>query len=767
MSRDGIEGAGLGAAAYGQGRIFQSERDIQVTEHHHHGSPGFGSGPASVRVPLAAPLRAGLHDREELREDLLSSLRTHGEVHVLHGFGGCGKTALARWLFEQAAPSTVAMWVEATTESQLRGGMLAVAADRGATPQEVQAAQEGRRAAADLVWQHLDASPEPWLLVLDNADDPKLLRDGWLRRSARGTVVVTSRQAVDPAWMAVRARLHRVDVLPALEAARLLHDLAPGEQQPEAALRLAERLGCHPLALTLAGGFLSQQLLESWTVEEYLERLEENPVSLLDRGAGLEGGARQRLSLTWQLSLDALAERGVPEAMATLRLLSCFADTPVPLLLLAPTALLAVQVPGLSAERIEAGLHGLISASLVDLIEVSTGQGRSRTRCVKAHGLLLETVAAALPTDEREQLTEAAAKLVSRSVREASGESTLVEPHLLGLLASDSADEELLDAARQIRTAHDGAGRWSDAVHLAAGIAQHSERHRTTDPVTAVADAIALGKILYQGDGLSSAVTVLRDALDRAGQIAEQAPLLLADAYAHTALAKAMLSEFAEAYELALRAAEIRERVLGATHADTADIIREQVGYLYTMGRFGEALALSRELIDLLPRLHGAHREEIATRSLLMRAAVMREALTAFRAADQVQDDEIAMLTWAEAEERAQEALQAYIRHFGSTHIRTAAARSNLALVMGERGDKDSATDELRRVLASRSAELGEEHPFTIETAADLARLLGLSGAKAEAAQLAQRSYGDALRILGPEHRITRKCVAALDSARE
>ncbi|MEV0370418.1 tetratricopeptide repeat protein [Streptomyces sp. NPDC050636] len=766
MSPDGIEGAGFGAAAYGQGRIFQSERDIQITEHHHHGTPGFGSGPASVRVPLAAPLRAGLHDREELREELLSSLRTHGEVHVLHGFGGCGKTALARWLFEQAAPSTVAMWVEATTESQLRGGMLAVAADRGATPQEVQAAQEGRRAAADLVWQHLDASPEPWLLILDNADDPRLLRDGWLRRSARGTVVVTSRQAVDPAWMAVRASPHRVDVLPALEAARLLHDLAPGEQQPEAALRLAQRLGCHPLALTLAGGFLAQQLLESWTVEEYLERLEENPVSLLDRGAGLDGGARQRLSLTWQLSLDALAERGVPEAMATLRLLSCFADAPVPLLLLAPTALLTVQVPGLSAERVEAGLHGLISASLVDLVEVSTGQGRPHTRCVKAHGLLLETVAAALPADEREQLTEVAAKLVSRAVREAGGESTLVEPHLLRLLTSDSADEELLDAARQIRTAHDDAGRWSDAAHLAAGVAQHSERSRTADPATVVADAIALGKIMYQGGDLSTAVTVLCDALDRAKEMADQAPLLLADAYAHTAFTKGMLGEYAEEYELRLKAAAIRKRVLGTTHADTADVIRLQVGSLYLMGRFGEALTLSRELIDLLPRLHGERREEVAALSQLMRAAVMRHALIVSRTSDQVPGDEVQRLTWAEAGERAQEALQAHIRHFGSTHIRTVSARSNLALVLWELGHKDRAIDELRRVLASRSAELGEDHPFAIADAADLARLLSLSGAKAEAAQLAERAHADALRTLGPEHRTTRQCVAALDSAR-
>src|SRR5690606_30230044 len=140
-------------------------------------------------------------DREELREVLQAAVDSGGGVHVLHGFGGCGKTAVARWLFEESRASRETLWVDASTESQLRAGMLAVAADRGASPEEVRAAQEGRRAAADLVWQRLDASPEPWLLVLDNADDPRHLRDGWLRASARGTVVVTSRQADDPAWV--------------------------------------------------------------------------------------------------------------------------------------------------------------------------------------------------------------------------------------------------------------------------------------------------------------------------------------------------------------------------------------------------------------------------------------------------------------------------------------------------------------------------------------------------------------------------------------
>jgi hypothetical protein len=72
----------------------------------------------------------------------------------------------------------VGLWVNASDRASLRAGMLAVAADRGAGDGELLAARTGLRPAADLVWQYLDRSSEPWLLVLDNADEPEILR-GW------------------------------------------------------------------------------------------------------------------------------------------------------------------------------------------------------------------------------------------------------------------------------------------------------------------------------------------------------------------------------------------------------------------------------------------------------------------------------------------------------------------------------------------------------------------------------------------------------------
>ncbi|MEU7640301.1 tetratricopeptide repeat protein [Streptomyces sp. NPDC039016] len=764
------EDASLRAAAYEQGRIFQAERDIQITEHHHHGAEipsASATGPASVRVALSPPLRAALRDREELREELLASVGSGGGVHVLHGFGGCGKTAVARWLFDRTASSRVALWVDASRESQLRAGMLAVAADRGASPEEVRAAQEGRRAAADLVWQRLDDSPEPWLLVLDNADDPKPLRDGWLRTSARGTVLVTSRQADDPAWRGVRARMHRVDVLPVAEAAELLHDLAPGDHQPEATLRLAERLGCHPLALTLAGGFLSQQLLESWTVEEYLERLGEDPVALLDRGAGLESGARERLSRTWQLSLDALAQRGLPEALGVLRLLACLAPAPVPVALLAPSAVLAVGAPGLPAERIEAGLRGLLSASLADLIEVPGYGGRGPVRCVTAHGLLLETVAAGVPRQQRAELFAAVARLVNRAVPQTGevGNTRLVEPHLLTLLKARSTAGQVVDAARRVRDAHDSAGQWADALPFAAGVVEATAQEGKARGIDKVADLMALGKIIVMMGDFAGAEPIIEEALDAATAWAEESPLLLAQAQVQAVVLYGRRGRSADALKFGAQAYETRQRLLGPTHADTAEAIHLQVESHFHLGNFGEAVQLAQRLVDLLPRLHGQRSDEVAALALLNCAAAMREALIAARGPQALVDDAVRALSWDQVWELSRETVRTYVAHFGPSHPLTATARHNFAVVCWERGDKEAAIGEIRAVVDFRTSVLGEHHPFTIQATADLARMMGLNGDMERASSLAARAHADALRLLGADHFITRLCRDALRPA--
>lgn len=169
--------------ASGQGRVFQTGGDQYIEEHHHHYGAGTGPGtgsllapqpvgprppqgataPDSVRVPLVARVPGILRDRADLMERLRAAVTgPGGDVHVLHGLGGCGKTAVAHTLFTEAVRDRgrVGLWVNASERISLRAGMLAVAGDRGATTGELAAAASGQRAAADLVWHYLDHSAQ-------------------------------------------------------------------------------------------------------------------------------------------------------------------------------------------------------------------------------------------------------------------------------------------------------------------------------------------------------------------------------------------------------------------------------------------------------------------------------------------------------------------------------------------------------------------------------------------------------------------------------
>jgi NB-ARC domain len=266
----------MGGHAEDRGRVYQASGDQHISEHHHYGDQeAVSGGPDSVRRPAVGRPPVVLRDRAEVLERLRASVRAGrgGEVYVLYGMGGCGKTAVAYTFFQSVTNECgrVGLWVSASDRASLRAGMLAVAADRGAGDGELLAARNGLRPAADLVWQHLDRSAEPWLLVLDNADEPEILRDGsWLRTSPRGTVVVTTRRSASRWWPG--AELQHIGVLPREDAARVLRDLAPHSGTHQEAARMAERLGRLPLALTLAGGFLSQQVLDPWTMETYGRR---------------------------------------------------------------------------------------------------------------------------------------------------------------------------------------------------------------------------------------------------------------------------------------------------------------------------------------------------------------------------------------------------------------------------------------------------------------------------------------------------------------
>jgi tetratricopeptide (TPR) repeat protein len=712
----------LGARASGQGRIFQTTGDQYVEEHHHHyaagAAPLFGRqvvaaqagpgsvAPDSVRVPLVGRPPGILRNREELREALDAAVAgPGGEAHVVHGMGGCGKTALAYWLFTEAVRthSRVGFWVSASERMSLRAGMLAVAGDRGAAAGELAAAAAGQRAAADLVWHYLDHSAEPWLLVLDNADDASVLEDGaWLRTSPRGTVLVTTRHATSPLWRGPGVTRHALGVLPLDDAAQVLCDLAPEAGDLDSARRVAARLGRLPLALTLAGSHLAHQLLESWSMDEYDRKLGEESTAIVDQGArGYgTGQSRQLVGRTWQLSLNTLTEQGLPESTTLLRLLSLLAADPVPLGVLLPVARGDVRLdrlePSVSAGQLEPALKGLLDHSLAELV------GVDGVRCVRAHGVLLDSVAGGIPEGQRPDLVNSVSALVEAGLpdlgadsREARSRLTLLAPHA----------SRLLTVAPNERTAE-------LAVRVARQVYESGDYAASLGLAPTVAEAV-------------------RDLLGAEHRLALEARHLQGQALFR-------MGRFAESEALHRRVLESRERLFGADDIDTLHSCRALSHALDLLDRDEEAERWVRRALDGYRRVLGEHSPEA-----LLAWADLIELLPQLGRKREIEEEGPALISACE-------------RALPPDHPTTLLALQDYAFALFDLGRHEEAEVLARRVLADRIRLQGEDHPLTLTSLSLTARVTHGLGRVEEAIEIMKELAGRRAQLLGQDHPFAR-----------
>ncbi|WP_329176843.1 tetratricopeptide repeat protein [Streptomyces sp. NBC_01477] len=691
-----VAGTSVEGRASGQGRVYQAARDQMITEHHHHyQAPASWPGPDSVRVALAERVPKILRNRSRLRAALSEAIARPSGIHVVHGMGGCGKTTLAYWAFHEALrQSRIGLWVSASERMTLRASMLAVAADRGASPGELSAAHLGQRAGADLVWHYLDRSPEPWLLVIDNADDPTLLEEGgWLRASPVGTVLVTSRRATPSLWRG--AVMHRLDVLPLEDAAQVLCDLAPEAGTLHDAKGVARRLGCLPLALDLAGSYLSHQLLESWTMSDYHDHLQDDPAGLIDQGTE-SSDARHLVSRTWQITLDQLAAQGLPEAATLLQLLSCFGPEPIPLYFLAGNAtLLSGLKPPLPGGRLEASLRGLLDHSLATLTQPPGG-----SRCVQVHGLLLDSIHGSLPVSQRTAYVEAASRILSQDLATAdSARLRLIAPHATALLnrAGEAIVTSVVPLAVRVAQAIHDAGDYAAALALAALAAATSRRLQGAEHP----DTLAARH--QQGDSLRR------------------------------------MANFSEADQLLLQVQQLRGEVLGDDHPDTLRTASLRAMPLFLLGRRDESLDQMRRAIEAQRRVLGDNHEET-----LKSRALNLEYLAATGKTDEFLGEGQVTVTACE-------------RFLGPDHPVTAIAHSNYAYGLIHAGTPAEAEDAARRALDLRIRVHGLDHPLVYSAKLVLSWALMLRGDHDRAVPLMREAVAGRERLLGPDHQLTLK----------
>jgi hypothetical protein len=278
-----------------------------------------GSTYEGARRVWTIPARVrGFTGRTELLTQLEAATQSGGPtvVQAVSGIGGIGKTtAVIEYAHRHRDEFNVGWWVPAEDPALIpeRLAELALALDLGttATPAGVGVA----RLLGEL------ARRGRWLVVFDNAEDPRALRE--LLPEGPGQVLITSR---NPAWRGIAATV-RVREFTRVESIGLLSQLAPDLNEAEAD-RIVEAVGDLPLAVEQAGLLLAAT---GMAVDTYLRLLAERAEDVLDHDPG--GTYPQSVAASWAVAFDRLAVDD-PTALGLLTVVAWCAPEPVPLSLL-------------------------------------------------------------------------------------------------------------------------------------------------------------------------------------------------------------------------------------------------------------------------------------------------------------------------------------------------------------------------------------------------------------------------------------------------
>jgi CRP-like cAMP-binding protein/tetratricopeptide (TPR) repeat protein len=785
---------------------------------HGNGQPPLSGGWAGPR-PVAAPLGrlpAEVRGRDGLLDELRRALRPYpwraSRAFVIAGMGGLGKSTIALEATRMArARGYRVWWVGAADTALLTGGMLEVLRELRAPESVLAPVREGAPTAPERTWEFLNGdhlAGRRWLLVFDGADNPAVLAGtdattpadgtGWLRTDPSGMVIVTTRNR-DPQVWGTRVILRELKPLDDEAGAEVLRDLAPDVADPAGyeARRLSRRLGGLPLALHLAGAYLGSSFARWASFAAYHDALDsvELPAALDDiEGPGAD--TRATLQRTWDLSLDALAAEGRPQARRLLMVLSCFAPaTPIPARLLQPQPLadLLASRPDRTAARddlrgLREGLQGL---SHTGLIEVSGSDGPGGLNAVTMHPVVADVNRrrlSALAATDRAAVQATAAGLLEAAAGglEAARPSDwtawrLLVPHVnaaIDLLAADldpAVLARLLTVSAACIEALLGGGRRAAAEKLAEANVMAAAYLSRDDPAAMTARG-QLALTLIRRGRIGEAEMLYRDLLaDRRQVQGDDHPDTLATRH-DLAAAIGLQGRYGQAEQLYRRLLDDDYRLLGPDHRHTLAARHNLARMIGRQGRYAEAEELCREVLADQRRLLGdTHPDTLATRHSLARIAGMSGRYSeAERMYRQVLDERRRVLgndhpdtlstrhrlarmiglqgRYTEAEELCREILEDRRRLLGDDHPDNLATRHRLARMLGLQGRYADAEPLFRQVLAARRRTLGDDHPDTLATGHRLAWLIGRQGRYAEAMEMVSQVLGGRRHTLGDDH---------------
>jgi CO dehydrogenase nickel-insertion accessory protein CooC1 len=698
---------------------------------------------------------------EKLRDKLAGGGVAVVVAQALYGLGGVGKTQLAlEYAHRFMAGYDLVWWVPSERADQISLALAELARKMG-----LQVGDNVSEAAeAALEELRRDTSPH-WLLIFDNADDPKQL-EPYLPTGA-GHVLITSR---NQGWSHAAEPLE-VDVFTRDESVTHLLRHVPA-LDPEDAYQVAEALGHLPLAIEQAAAWLEQTGMPA---RAYIEQLVTESTRIL--ALNQPSDYPMPVVATWNLSFDQLRS---PAAVRLLQILAFCSPGPISMDLLYSDEMNASLLPFDEALSEKLMLGRVIrDVSRFALIKVDQG-----SNSLQIHRLVQAVIRSQMTEEEQQEARHEVHKILV-GARPRQGETDdpanwltyeIIWPHLSPSDAEECDDPRtrqlLIDWVRYQWKHGEFEHALSEANELQSRWTQQlgPDHQQTLHLQTQIANVLrSLGRFSDARE-LDSYVLGRQRAV-----LAADHPHALITAGGLAADLRA-LGYFQESLESDQATYESFKEQFGEDYDRTLMAANNLASSLRLAGDYRAAQSLDQDTLDrrrvVLPpdhpytlssawglaldlRLAGAFRESInLLRDTLARyqAVLGDDMLETLRAAEGLAVSLRKAGEQSEAMTLAQDTYERFRRRYGADSPDTQACALNLACDYAAVDDMPRALDLVTDVKAALEATLGDEHPNTMVAANNLACYLRAIGRLPEALRLTQQTVHRMRQRLGTRH---------------
>lgn len=714
---------------------------------------------------------------ELLRDKLAGGGRAVVVAQALYGLGGVGKTQIAlEYTHRFMADYDLVWWVPSERADEISGALADLARKMGLKVGD-NVAEAAETALEEL---RRDTTPR-WLLVFDNADDPKQLEP--YMPTGLGHVIITSR---NQAWTHSAEPLE-IDVFAPDESVSHLLRHVPQLDLADAK-RVADALGHLPLAVEQASAWLEETGMPA---QVYVEQLATQSTRIL--ALNQPPDYQTPVVATWNLSFDRLKQRS-PAAVRLLQLLAFCSPGPISMNLLYSDEMNECLRP-FDETLNEKLMLGRVIRDISRFALVKVDQG---TNSLQIHRLVQAVIRSQMSDAEQVEARHEVHKILV-GARPRQGETDdpanwstydIIWPHLTPSQADECDDprtrqllidwvryqwkhgefESAMVLARRLenlwthllgadhqQTLHlqfhianllRSQGQFADARDLDTYVLERQRAVLGTDHPHALITANGLGADLRALGDFQRALALDQETYESfKDQFGEDYPRTLAAAH-NLGSSLRLAGDCFTARQLDEESLDRQRQVLGRDHPHTLLSAASLALDLRAAGAFRDSVNLLRETWEKYRDVVG----DDMTETLLTATSL---AVSLRKAGEQ-----------SEARTLAQDTYERYKRRYGADAPDSQSCALNLACDYAAVNEMSHALELVTGVKATLQASLGAEHPVTLVAANNLACYLRCIDRLPEALALIDETLGRMQRNLGESHPLTLSCAVNLANCR-